>query len=173
MTSETGLQELIDKDQIRTILNLYCRAVDRADAELLTSLYHPDAVDEHGEFSGTRDDFVIWGIETVTSLYETCQHSLGTVNIELAGDRAYTESYFVSAAVHRERVNGEQIVSYLHGRYLDWFERRDGVWRIARRRLVAAFRDVHPLPEAPLAFLRSTWGRADLVYDRPAVDVSV
>jgi hypothetical protein len=63
-------------------------------------------------------------------------HQLGPVSIELAGETAFTEVYFTShhrfGAVpppggepHQDRFMG--------GRYVDRFERRDGVWKIAER----------------------------------------
>ena len=42
------VQELLDKQQIHEALMRYARGVDRGDAALICSAYHPDAVDEHG-----------------------------------------------------------------------------------------------------------------------------
>ena len=36
-------------------IHRYCRAVDRADRDLLVSVYHPDAIDDHGLFVGGPD----------------------------------------------------------------------------------------------------------------------
>ena len=39
------LRELCDRQEILDCIHRYCRAVDRADRDLLVSVYHPDAID--------------------------------------------------------------------------------------------------------------------------------
>lgn len=41
---------LLAKDEIRDVLMLYARGVDRGEADLVASCYRPDAVDDHGSF---------------------------------------------------------------------------------------------------------------------------
>ena len=44
MTSrDPAVQALIDKEEIRDLLRRYSRSLDRCDAELMKSLFHPDA----------------------------------------------------------------------------------------------------------------------------------
>jgi hypothetical protein len=45
------LQLLIDESKIRKLLELYPRALDRQDPELLASLFHPGAIDDQYAFS--------------------------------------------------------------------------------------------------------------------------
>lgn len=45
-TLET-LMACADRAAIENVLGTYCRAIDRLDLELLRSVYHPDAVDDH------------------------------------------------------------------------------------------------------------------------------
>ena len=52
---DAALQLLIDRQEILDCLNRYCRALDRHDDELLTSVFHPDAVDNHGPWAGGRE----------------------------------------------------------------------------------------------------------------------
>ena len=42
------VQELLDKQAIHEVMIRYCRGLDRMDAELVGSAYHPDAHDDHG-----------------------------------------------------------------------------------------------------------------------------
>ena len=42
------IRALLDRQAITDALHLYCRAIDRTDEELLASVYHPDAIDDHG-----------------------------------------------------------------------------------------------------------------------------
>ena len=55
----TKIQEIIDKDAIRELVNIYCRAADRHDNDLMRSLYHEDAFDDHGSFfKGKAMEFI-------------------------------------------------------------------------------------------------------------------
>lgn len=162
------LQELIDKEAIRTVLARYCRAVDRGDIELLESVFHPDASHDHGEFRGPHgqpgESFSDWAVGKGNQTVETIQHSLGTVLIELDGDVAYVESYFMSPTVLKEREDGEQIMTLLLGRYVDRFERRNGEWRIAYRAVVKDLRQFHPLRDVDEPYTQARRGPDDLLY---------
>ncbi len=55
------LQMLIDKQALSELVHSYCRACDRRDFALLRSLYHDDAIDDHGTmFRGTADEYLAW-----------------------------------------------------------------------------------------------------------------
>jgi hypothetical protein len=58
--NEEQLKQLLacaDRDAIENLLGLYCRAIDRLDLELLESVYHPDAVDDHGMIHASGHEF--------------------------------------------------------------------------------------------------------------------
>ena len=56
-----GIEELAARDCLWRLVNAYSRACDRRDFALLRSLYHDDAVEEHGSmFSGSPDAYVAW-----------------------------------------------------------------------------------------------------------------
>ena len=57
------LRELLDRQEIHDCLMRYSRGVDRLDPDLIRSAYHDDAIDDHGMFVGTRDEFVDWVID--------------------------------------------------------------------------------------------------------------
>ncbi|MCK9470111.1 MAG: nuclear transport factor 2 family protein, partial [Porticoccaceae bacterium] len=54
------LQEMLDRHKIYQVLTRYCRGVDRGDAALIKSVYHDDAIDDHGMFKGLGKDFADW-----------------------------------------------------------------------------------------------------------------
>ena len=62
LNQSTEICELWDREAIRDCLHRYARGVDRFDRELILSAFHPDALDEHGKFVGTPDEFVDWAL---------------------------------------------------------------------------------------------------------------
>jgi ketosteroid isomerase-like protein len=134
---------LLDKQAIHEVMMRYCRGVDRQDAELLRSTYWPDAWDDHGLFSGLRDDFVAWVIPFLRDSFSTVIHTIGNELVELDGDIAFSESYFSGyyELVHEGRPHTRMSC----GRYIDRFERREGEWRIARRTVVNDWGRLDPL----------------------------
>ncbi len=129
------LCELKSRAEIGEVVLRYCRGIDRCDEAMLRSCFHPDARHRHGAFEGSSADFCTHALAIVAKV-EFTHHQLGPVSIDFAGETAFTETYFTSlhrfGAVpptggrpHEDRFSG--------GRYVDRFERRDGVWKIAER----------------------------------------
>jgi glyoxylase I family protein len=172
--------ELADREEIRHKIHLYCRALDRVDEPLLRSVFHPDSQHAHGPFRGSSLDFCRFAIDIVQSLAGTSHH-LSNVTIDLAGQVAHTESYFL--AIHKMG-KGKTITGYweahdasaeeiaeIGGRYIDRWEKRAGVWKIARRIGVHDWERWAPanVPqrETELAMAVSpARNRSDPVYDR-------
>jgi hypothetical protein len=122
-----------DELAIRRLLATYCRAIDRCDAELLRTVYWPDAVDNHGIFNGNAMEFVDFILPMLRTMRCTT-HSISTVLIELDGDVARAETYV--QAYHDAPGPEGRVDIVVGGRYLDRIERRNGVWRIAHRQFV-------------------------------------
>ena len=144
---ERRVQELLDKEEIRQMMYSYARGTDRCDADLIRAAYHEDAWDDHGSFRGNREA-VVDAIAPNSSGALDSMHHIGNILIELDGDAANVESYFMACQV-REK-DGRTYTRLRAGRYVDRFERRDGRWRIARRRVV------------------DDWSRLDEVVEWPA-----
>ena len=156
---------LLDKQAIYEVLVRYCRAIDRLDEELLSTVYHPDAWDDHGTFRAAAPDAVRELITRVRSLSKSSMHSITNVLIELHGDSARSEAHFIAwMRFDRER---NEFIRALGGRYLDQFERRGGVWRIANRVVVQEWCRIDPVTEEwkslPL-FHQGQRSRSDLIY---------
>jgi hypothetical protein len=138
MSESQALQELLDHHALRKLALRYARAIDRRDGELLRSVYHDDAVDEHGTvFRGSPAEFVAAQPELMDGFAVTSHYIMNTL-YQVDGDAAQGELYFV--AYHRTQENqnaadaAQEIV--VGGRYLDHYVRRDGQWKIQRRRLI-------------------------------------
>ncbi len=130
------VDELLAREQIRDVLYRYCRGVDRGDVGLLKSVYHTDALDDHGTFQGSGHDFARYIVENMDGAANGAQHHITNVLIELnlAALSAQVESYFI--AFHPYTDASSSRVAFVGGRYLDRFEARAGEWKIADRRVV-------------------------------------
>ena len=132
------LQRLVDRQEILDCIHRYARALDRHDDELLRSVFHADALDNHGRWVGFRDDFVQWANHECHTKLAAHMHHITTHHCEIDGSIAHTESYVLF--VHRYKDG--KTVHVAGGRYIDRLEKRGGEWRIALRRLVMDYRSV-------------------------------
>jgi hypothetical protein len=170
--ADTLLDELKSRAEITEVVLRYVRGCDRLDEEMLRSCFHPDSRHKHGSFEGLSADFCTHAMRICREVVAT-HHQLGPVSIELSGDVAFTETYFVShhrfgevpppgGQPHEDRMAA--------GRYVDRFERRDGVWKIAERTGLMEF--VRCDPPADRGFWdgppdqRGRRDRSDPVYRR-------
>lgn len=124
---EARLRELLDKRDIEEVLMRYARGIDRRDRDLIEATFHPDAV-AGVEGSGKKlADYML----RLTPDDPCYTHYMCNQLIEVEGDRAYSETYFISVwELERE---GKWYTRFRGGRYIDRFERRDGKWRILHR----------------------------------------
>jgi hypothetical protein len=155
-TLSSQVDELVAREEIRTVLYNYCRAVDRGDRGLFLSLFHEDAIDHHGNYVGPVEG--LW--DTIERAFDvglapldrgrvvSMAHSLGNIIIERRGDLAHVESYLTGVNIF-EAHGGEEYYSVMNARYSDRFEKRDRTWKIAERRLIKDFRDVRPVTSNP------------------------
>lgn len=164
---DPSVQLLIDKQDIFELSMKYMRALDRLDLDLLKSVYWPDATDARGFIDGQADVFCEFAIDVLTA-HHANHHMLGQALIEVEGDTASGEIYF--QAFHRIIVEGEERDFWVIGRYVDRYERRGGMWKIAHRAELNDSCSNHPatddwLRNTPEA-LRGARGHADLSYNR-------
>lgn len=138
---ERRLKELLDRQDIYDLLCRYCRGLDRLDKALLRSVYHDDATDHRGFFTGGADAFCDFAIDTLSG-HKANQHMLGNALIEVEGDAAFGEIYF--QAHHRIVENGLEKDLFIAGRYVDRYEKRQGVWKIAHRSELNDWRQTLP-----------------------------
>ena len=127
------LQALLDKQAIHELLVRYTRGIDRADVDLLRSCYHEDATEDHaGVFVGRAMDYIAH-IEHALPRARVMTHAVSNVLIELDGDLAWAEAYVTTYA--RMKKGEQRFDTMTLARTFDRVERRDGVWRIAARRM--------------------------------------
>jgi hypothetical protein len=127
------MQEMLDRVALADLVALYCRGADRRDFALIRSLYHDDAIDDHGAmFKGGPDDFVAWLPQAMAN-WELTQHSISNSLFAIDGDVAEGEHHV--RAYHRT-FPPRRREFIVHGRYLDRYARRDGRWKFSHRSLV-------------------------------------
>jgi hypothetical protein len=131
---ESTLQGLVDKQAIYEAMMRYCRGVDRCDGELMRSVYHEDATDHHGEYNGPAWAFADMFVKGSREESLFTQHLVGNFTVDLDGDLAATEAYFVAYVGRRE--GGSDYVDAFGGRYVDQWEKREGVWGVVAREVV-------------------------------------
>ncbi len=156
--SDEELQELLDKQALNDLLVRYCRGVDRLDEELILSCYHPDAYDDHGTFKGSPPELVAW-LKRTGPAVSFMEHKLSNIYLEIRGDVAFGESY---SAMHLQKGD---LFAQGYGRFIDRFERRDGDWRIARRRVTLEWASPE-LGYDTADFAPSRRDRSDPSYER-------
>lgn len=182
-TMEQMVAELWDREQIRQCLHRYARGVDRFDRALILSAFHPDALDEHGKFVGTREEFADWALTMHARAQLSHQHCLLNHSCEIDGDTAHAETYFMFVAMNR----AGKPLTIGGGRYIDRLEKRDGAWRIAARVTLRDWSNLETIPDitdlsamtstaaslsaAERTFMNDGRGpardRSDPSYDRP------
>jgi hypothetical protein len=155
MARPKSVEELFDRQEIYDLLVDYARGADRGDADLIAQAYHDDAIEDHGgTFLGSAKDYVDM-LRKVLPKAPRMSHIITNINIELDGDRAYTECYFLTFS-RRDTVE-DPFDSFTMARVIDRMERRDGVFKIAHRRLVWDWNHEMPLNES--------WGRGEIAPD--------
>jgi hypothetical protein len=175
---DARLAALLDKQEIEEVVLRYCRGIDRRDFDRVRDCYHADALDHHGSFSGSVDEFLEW-VERLTGRYDWTMHLVGNVLVELgpaassspmsneaATQAAVCETYGVS--LHRGDPTKPHLNLATGFRYLDRFERRDASgWKIAERTAIGEWSMRVPPEiywEIPPEHLHGQRNASDLVY---------
>jgi ketosteroid isomerase-like protein len=145
-----ALRALVDKDKIRELGLLYCRAVDRKDVALLRTLYTEDATDTHGDtFDGPAAAYCDF-IETSVPHMPYSGHHVCNHLIALDGDEADGEIYAIATHVIPDRKGGWfEDIRWV--RYIDRYRRApDGFWRFAKRIVTYDHQSLRPVETPPV-----------------------
>ncbi len=162
---EAKLQEMLDKQEIHDLLMRYCRGVDRGDAELIRSVYHADGIDDHGDMILKAAEIPELFVKLSARSPFGGMHFIGNVLIEVDGDIAFAESYFMAIKdIARE---AKRFIRIRAGRYVDKLERRLGRWGIVERVLLDEWNRVDETIESlggPERYAFGLRGAADAVF---------
>ena len=153
MTTPAGrpartLDDLLARAEITDVIQRLARGTDRLDEQLMASCYHPDGFDDHNSFRGSGVEFARWVCDVLPH-FEATTHFIQSPYIRLDSDVAQTDTYCIAHHISRPDDQGHQSDLVLSLRYVDRFERRSGVWLIAKR--VCAFDWTYTVPFDPAA----------------------
>lgn len=140
------LEELSARAEIHDVLLRYCRGLDRPDMRLVRGCFHDDAEIDFPEslHKGGIDGFMEFISKEMDRFVRT-MHFLGNSLIEFDGsDVAHVETYLSADHQGSDVHQWSNDTVKLWARYLDRFERRDGAWRIAKRRLAVDWMFKYP-----------------------------
>lgn len=144
-----------DKLELAELVAVLSSAVDRGDRERIASCYADVSYDDHGGFKGSGRAFAdfVCGPGALPGMH----HLLGQSVFDVQGDEAWGETFFAfHAAAGPAGVSG-------HGRYVDYFRRTEGRWKLAYRRVVP---DRVPDGDDAAAYWPASRDRSDPSYDR-------
>lgn len=171
-TDAAIVAELLAERDVRRVLATYCRGIDRCDAGLMSSAFWPEAHIDYGSFhtTGAEVGKVIVGKRRAAGV-TAMMHSLTTTLVEVDGEKAYTEASHLS--LRQVQTPTGSVHRWLGERYLDRFERRDGIWKIASRRAIHDFDLAQPHVPAfpPGTFVAASASPDDLSYQWRAENI--
>ncbi len=167
------METVIAKQDISDVIMRYARAIDRADGPLLHGCYHDDAIEEHGNtYNGPAHDYIDGAMERIMK-GDVMMHLIGNLHIGLESELAWVETYVLTFA--RFDKEGEPWDTLTGGRIFDKFEKRDGEWKIAHRKMALDWNRDEPSsegwclglfkPDDPKMIMGEK-GKGDLSYTR-------
>jgi hypothetical protein len=142
---EAEVRDLAARRDIMDACQRYMRAQDRLLPDLHLSAFHDDAYVDCGLFAGSAAGFVDFA-QGLLGGFKASQHMIGQSQIAVHGDVADGEVYFL--AWHRIVEEGEEKDLLVCGRYVDRYEKRNGEWRIAKRRELIDWARTDPAADA-------------------------
>jgi len=158
---ESRLRVVADQQEIHDVVIRYCRGVDRRDPDLIVGAFHEDGTADLGQGLASPADLARNIAQSTVPRPYT--HFVGNQLIEVDGDQALAETYFIS--YQQREHEGRHFTRTRAGRYVDRMQRREGRWRIAHRTVVDDWNRVDEVKETIAEVsLRGGFAPDDPVY---------
>jgi hypothetical protein len=142
------IDELESRAALRDLVTDYCLGFDTHDWERFIAIWHPDATWEIGPPFGTFNNhegireavyevlYPAWRethhlSSNLRLVFSDPDHASGVCNVDCMGATA------------------DDVVQMISATYTDDFERRDGIWKIAKRNVVIHY--FNPIPGAEMS----------------------
>ncbi len=130
---EARLDELESRVRISEIIARYCEGVDRKEPDVFKSIWHDDAEyligADRGNFTGLDD--IARFPDIVRNVWKNTYH--WTTNSVVTFQARDAASGVSECFAMCEKHDGG--VCFVGARYVDEFSRRNGVWKLAKRRV--------------------------------------
>jgi hypothetical protein len=166
------LEQLLARQDILDCLTRFTRGMDRFDRALFLSAFHADAEIAAGSFVGDPEKLYAWARELHEQGQIATHHNLLNHTCEIQGEVAHTETYYLFVGRNRDSSNW-----IAGGRYIDRFERRGELWKIALRTNVIEWSGMVPTMPLPFADVpdihvngAASRSHDDPSYQRPLVN---
>jgi hypothetical protein len=141
-------QLIEDTRAIREVVENWALWRDAGDWERFATVWHPEAEMWATWFQGPARKFIEVSRDGFNSGVSIL-HFLGGFTCDIAGHRAIAQTKM--SISQRAEVHGVLVDVLCVGRFYDFFEKRDGLWKIVRRRLIYEKDRMDPLdPSATL-----------------------
>jgi len=143
-TDQNILSTITAKEEIRELVLLYSRGVDRKDPALLRNLYTKDATDTHGDtFDGPAEDYIQFLERSFPYMHYSGHHVCNHL-ISVNGDEGEGEVYAIAYHLIPDGQGG-YVEDFMCVRYIDRYRREsDGRWRFAQRVVTYDLRSQRP-----------------------------
>lgn len=136
MIDNTLVEELIDKELIKSVIHRYAQACDKRDWNLFKSVFSSQVEVQYG------DEFTLSGMDNVVSMIKSMlggcgptQHLVGNIEVAIDGDSAIATSYL--RASHSSALDPDAAPFEIWAETVDMLQRRkEDRWVITHRRMV-------------------------------------
>jgi hypothetical protein len=159
--AEYTVERLAAREEIRDVVYLYCRAIDRRQFHWMQRVFHEGGRMLCGPYDGGVEGFIDMLAERHAQI-PRATHMVGNILFDFVGDdRAFVESYCLAIEEFQPESEGQPgLDRVVRVRYADEFERRNGQWRIAQRQIIIDHA-MAPVSAGPEGFFRGPKARRD------------
>jgi SnoaL-like domain len=163
------VRSLEDREAVRSVVIAIAAGVDRHDVALLRASIWPEAHIDMGGPQPTTGEAFAAALTPPAKPARGRMHLTGNHRVRVDGDGAEAESHVISCQEVQGAEGDETRVRA--GRYLDRFERREGVWKLSRRVFVDEWSRLDPVARQPaVGARRSAPAPHDPVYAELTLD---
>jgi hypothetical protein len=133
---------MIDRLQIREVIEKWVLYSDSGDFERFPSVWHPDGYMSATWFKGTAKEFVEGRKQSFNKGTAPILHFIGGSIIDILGKRAIAQTEM--HIDQRGRIDGVLVDVVCVGRFYDFLEKYEGRWLFVRRQPIYEKDRMHP-----------------------------
>ncbi len=132
MSGNDALQRIVDEYEMARVRRVWAFSRDHSDWDTLETCFHPEATVVVSWYEGSAKGFIERSKEAAKHRKpeERSAHSLGNFRAAARRNRGVLETDV--QILNRDYLDGHLFDCTCYGRFYDFMEKRDGVWRIAR-----------------------------------------